>query len=70
MLPLLQALPRATQVTHEEVIHFIEKRSLAGLGLGYIDLHLLSSAQLSEITLWTFDKKLKSVASKLNLSYR
>ena len=70
ILSLLRALPRASLVTHEEALHFIEKRALAGLGLGYIDLHLLSSAQLSEVPLWTFDKKLQSSAAKLGLSYR
>jgi hypothetical protein len=45
----------------------IEKRLLMGKGLGYIDMHLLVSALLSRVTLWTFDKKLNEVAGLLSL---
>jgi hypothetical protein len=29
-----------------------------GKGLGYIDMHLLASAVLTKVPLWTLDKKL------------
>jgi predicted nucleic acid-binding protein len=40
-----------------------------GIGIGFVDVHLLASAQLAEIPLWTADKKLKSAATKLDLVY-
>lgn len=49
----------ATQVDHEEVIQFIENYHLMGKGLRYIDVHLLTSALLNQIRIWTLDKKLK-----------
>ena len=69
ILSLLQALPLATPAEHEEVMQFIENYSLMGKGLGYIDMHLLASAILSRVPLWTLDKKLKQVSLKLGLAY-
>ena len=69
ILSLLQALPMATPAEHEEVMGFIENYSLMGKGLGYIDMHLLASAILSRVPLWTLDKKLKQVSLKLGLAY-
>jgi len=56
ILTLLNALPMATQAEHEEVMQFIENHSLMGRGLGFIDMHLLVSATLSAVFLWTLDK--------------
>lgn len=69
VLSLLQALPMAIQVEHEEVMQFIENNNLMGKGLGYIDMHLLASAILTKVPLWTHDRKLKEISSKLNLGY-
>ncbi len=69
ILSLLQALPMAIPAEHEEVMQFIEKNSLMGKGLGYIDMHLLASAILSRVPLWTLDKKLKQVSLKLGIAY-
>jgi len=69
ILSLLQALPLATPAEHEEVMQFIENYSLMGKGLGYIDMHLLASAILSRVPLWTLDRKLKQVSLKLGLAY-
>lgn len=69
ILSLLQTLPIAVHAEHEEVMHFIENYSLMGKGLGYIDVHLLASAMLAKVSLWTLDKKLKEISSKLGLSY-
>jgi hypothetical protein len=69
ILSLLQALPLADHAEHEEVMHFIESYSLMGRGLGYIDMHLIASALLTKVPIWTLDKKLKEVSSKLGLEY-
>lgn len=69
ILGLLKALPVATVASNEEVMIFIEDHRLMGKGLGFIDLHLLVSAVLSEIQLWTIDKRLHQVSVKLGLAY-
>ena len=43
----LQRLPQANVATHEEFLHFVEHNSLIGLGIGYVDTHLLASVQLT-----------------------
>ncbi len=65
VLSLLQTLPSAVRAEHEDVMSFIEKYHLMGKGLGYVDMHLLASAFLSNIPLWTLDKKLNQTASLL-----
>jgi hypothetical protein len=69
ILSLLYALPMATHAEHDELMQFIENHSLMGKGLGYIDMHLLASAILSKVPLWTLDKKLNQVSLKLGLAY-
>ena len=68
VLSLLQALPMVVHAGHEEVIQFIENHRLMGKGLGYIDVHLLASATLMEVHLWTLDKRLQKVSSKMGCS--
>lgn len=58
VLDLLQQLPSAAIAEHDEVIHMVEARRLAGTGIGWIDAHLLASARLSDATLWTHDSAL------------
>lgn len=70
ILSLLHALPMAISAEHEEVMRFIDNYHLMGIGLGYIDIHLLASAALSGIPLWTFDKKLHEASAKLGLDFR
>ena len=69
ILSLLQALPMAVHAEHEEVIRFIESHRLMGKGLGYIDMHLVASTILTKVSLWTLDKKLNEVASKMGVAY-
>ena len=69
VLSLLQTLPSAVRAEHEDVLSFIEKYHLMGKGLGYVDMHLLASAFLSNIPLWTLNKKLNQTASLLKKAY-
>ena len=69
ILTLLQALPMVTHVEHEEVLRFVEDHHLMGKGLGYVDLHLVASALLSNVPLWTRDKRLDNSARSLGVSY-
>lgn len=49
----------------DEILEFSESRNLMGRGLGYVDLHLLASAILRGVDLWTADKRLRAVAGEL-----
>lgn len=69
ILPLLQALPEAPTVDLAEYLYFIEQNHLSGIVIGFVDVHLLASAKLSGISLWTNDKRLKETAVKLKVSY-
>jgi predicted nucleic acid-binding protein len=60
----------APTVTLEELLYFIERHRLMGMGIGFVDAHLLASAQLSGIALWTVDKKLRSAARELKVAFR
>ncbi|HLI30017.1 MAG TPA: PIN domain-containing protein [Terriglobia bacterium] len=59
----LEALPSATSATNGEVMRLIEARKLWGLGIGWIDGHLLASALLSACRLWTLDRRLLRAAA-------
>ena len=67
-LYLLKKLPAATRASDDEVLIFIDRNGLAGKGVGYLDMHLLASAALSGMKIWTRDKRLSGVATQLNLS--
>lgn len=69
ILSYLCALPLVTTAEHDEVINFIENHSLMGKGLGYIDIHLLAAALLTDTALWTLDKKMGEAATSLGLAY-
>jgi len=68
-LSLLQTLPMAPTVTLDELLYFIGRNRLMGMGIGFVDAHLLASAQLSKTLLWTSDKKLKVSAIELKVAY-
>ena len=53
----------------EEVLKFIENNQLMGKGLGYIDVHLIASAVLTDVPLWTFDKTLDKFTEKIGINY-
>lgn len=66
VLGLLTNLRQATQATHNEVMVYIGAHQLFGLGIGYVDAHLLASTALSpDASLWTRAKRLRAAASGL-----
>ncbi len=69
ILSLLQALPISIEAEHDEVMTFIENNQLMGKGLGYIDVHLLAAASLTEVPIWTIDKKLNAVSQEMGLNF-
>jgi predicted nucleic acid-binding protein len=70
ILALLKDLPRAGVATDDEVLFFIERHTLMGRGLGFVDVHLLASVALhGTARLWTRDKPLRAAADSLGLGH-
>ena len=70
IISLLQALPQTSLVEFEEYLFFIDQNQLYGKGIGFVDIHLLASAKLTQIPLWTVDKRLRSASAEFNLKFR
>lgn len=69
VLEALKGLPQAAVATDDEVLRFIDQQTLFGIGIGYIDAHLLAAVRLTHGTLlWTRDKRLLKAAGDLGLS--
>ncbi|MEQ1790131.1 MAG: PIN domain-containing protein [Rickettsiales bacterium] len=69
ILGLLSDLPKAIAASDDEAFTFIGSNKLYGLGIGFVDAHLLASARLTATRLWTRDKKLNEAAKKLGCAY-
>jgi predicted nucleic acid-binding protein len=57
-------------VGDDEILYFIEEKQLMGSGIGIVDVHLLASAIMTNIPLWTNDKRLKEIAKRLDILYK
>ena len=69
VLMSLRGLPAAAVATDEEVLGLIDRHPLHGIGIGYVDAHLLASARLnSGSSLWTLDKRLQAAAVALGVA--
>jgi predicted nucleic acid-binding protein len=68
ILSLLGNLPQAPRAEEKEVLAFLGTHRLFGIGLGWIDVHLLASARLAGAALWTRDRRLASAAESLGSS--
>ena len=70
ILSFLQLLPMSIEVEHEEILSFIENNRLMGKGMGYVDVHMIASAILTGVPIWTLDKKLAQAADGLRIKYK
>ncbi|MGH8546034.1 MAG: type II toxin-antitoxin system VapC family toxin [Gammaproteobacteria bacterium] len=70
VLALLGKLPAAPAAIESEALGFIERHSLMGRGIGYVDVHLLAATALAgSAHLWTKDKRLAATAADLQLAW-
>jgi hypothetical protein len=69
ILSFLQLLPISIEVEHHEVLSFIDNNLLMGKGLGYVDVHLLTSAVLTGVPIWTLDKRLAHFADAYLINF-
>jgi predicted nucleic acid-binding protein len=68
VLRAFDRLPQMVIAFDREVLDFIERYGLAGSGIGYVDAHLLVATRLtSEAKIWTRDRRLRAVASRLGI---
>ena len=63
-------MDRAPIVPHAEVVAFVRDRKLHGRGVGWVDAHLLASALVARVPLWTLDSRLAGVAEDLRIVYQ
>ena len=64
----LRDMTMALKADDEEVMEMIETHRLFGLGIGYIDAHLLACVRLTGGTrLWTRDKRLSAAAVSMGI---
>lgn len=59
----------ASSIPHEELVEFVRTRKLHGRGVGWIDIHLLASAVVDGLPLWTADPRLAALARELRVAY-
>lgn len=64
---LLRNLPAPEVMNEPDLYSFVERNSLMGTGLGFVDVHLLGSCSLGGHILWTRDKRLEVQAVRLGI---
>ncbi len=61
----------AHEASMSELMDFIEREKLYGLGCGLVDLALLASACITpNTTLWTLDRRLAALAKRMGVEYQ
>jgi predicted nucleic acid-binding protein len=69
LLASYEEIDMAPVVGHTDVVTFVRDRRLHGRGIGWIDAHLLASALVGRLRLWTADAALAAAARELEISY-
>lgn len=64
----LGTLDRPRVAEQGEVLALIERVPLWGRGIGWVDAHLLASALLDRLRLWTLDRRLSLLAHELGIA--
>jgi len=70
LLAAYERMHQAGTVPHRDVVAFVRDRDLHGRGVGWIDVHLLASALVGRLRLWTADPRFCEVAEELGVAYR
>ena len=64
-----EQMHQAPVVSHAEVVMFVRERRLHGRGIGWVDVHLLASALVGRLRLWTADPRLAMLADEFGIAY-
>ena len=70
LLSHYERMEQVAPVPHGDVVAFVRARKFHGRGIGWIDAHLLASALVSGVQLWTADGPLGAIADELGIAYR
>jgi predicted nucleic acid-binding protein len=70
LLTSYERMEQVPAVPHNEVVAFVRARKFHGRGIGWIDAHLLASALVGGVQLWTADGPLGAIADELGIAYR
>ena len=66
----ISLLQPCNQASSSEVMEFIEREGLYGLGCGLVDISLLASTLITPgAELWTFDKRLDELAERFGVAH-
>lgn len=60
-------LTQASVIPHDELVAFVKARRLHGRGIGWIDAHLLASAVVDRLRLWTADPRFAALAVEVGV---
>jgi predicted nucleic acid-binding protein len=69
LLKSYDAMERLPAVPHSEVVAFVRSRNLHERGIGWADAHLLASALVTNVPIWTADDRLAALARELGVGY-
>ncbi len=65
-----EQIEQVAAVPHADVVAFVRARKLHGRGIGWVDAHLLASALVGRLRLWTADEQLRTIAEELGVAFR
>ena len=67
----LDGLQQTQQASVREMMAFVEREHLFGLGCGLVDILLLASTMMTPgVELWTLDKRLSALAERFGVMHR
>lgn len=70
LLSSYEQMEQIPSVPHSDVAAFVRARKIHGRGIGWTDAHLLASALVAGVQLWTADGPLATIADELEIAYR
>ncbi len=69
LLAEYERIQQVSTIPHRDVVDFVRNRNLRCWGVGWIDVHLLASALVGRLPLWTADSRLSAMAIEFGASY-
>ena len=67
----MERLEQTRQATPREVMDFVDRAKLYGLGCGLVDMSLLASTLMTPgVELWTLDKRLSALSKRFKVMHR
>jgi len=69
MAEFFATLPSVPDVEFDEALVLLESRRLWGRGLQWNDVLILAAARVSDVPLWTFDRRLADAAVELGIAW-